>query len=161
MKPQLRLLALLPLFLFAGIASAQKKEISGKVTDQSTGLPIAGVSIVAPKEKGGTTSKDDGTYVITVSPGTKSITFSSVSYLPQTISLEGNKTINVSLVPEATLQSEVVVIGYGTQKRSNVSGAVAKYKNERIDETPVSRLDQALQGKIAGLRIENISSEAG
>ena len=161
MKPQLRLLTLLPLFLFAGIASAQKKEISGKVTDQSTGLPIAGVSIVAPKEKGGTTSKDDGTYVITVSPGTKSITFSSVSYLPQTISLEGNKTINVSLVPEATLQSEVVVIGYGTQKRSNVSGAVAKYKNERIDETPVSRLDQALQGKIAGLRIENISSEAG
>ncbi|NBO79614.1 MAG: SusC/RagA family TonB-linked outer membrane protein, partial [Actinobacteria bacterium] len=89
------------------------------------------------------------------------MTFSSVSYLPQTISLEGVKTINVSLVPDATLQSEVVVIGYGTQKRSNVSGAVAKYKNDRIDETPVSRLDQALQGKIAGLRIENVSSEAG
>jgi TonB-linked SusC/RagA family outer membrane protein len=161
MKTLKHLLAFLPLLFFVGIASAQKKSISGKVTDQATGLPLAGVSIVAPKEKGGTTSKDDGTFTVTVSQGTKSLIFSSVSYASQIVIIDGNKPINVQLVPDAATQSEVVVIGYGTQKRSNVSGAVAKYRNERIDETPVSRLDQALQGKIAGVRIENLSSEAG
>lgn len=161
MKTLKHLLAFLPLLFFVGIASGQKKEISGKVTDQATGLPLAGVSIVAPKEKGGTTSKEDGTFTVSVSQGTKALIFSSVSYVSQIITLEGKKSINVQLVPDATTQSEVVVIGYGTQKRSNVSGAVAKYRNERIDETPVSRLDQALQGKIAGVRIENLSSEAG
>jgi TonB-linked SusC/RagA family outer membrane protein len=57
--------------------------------------------------------------------------------------------------------NEVVVIGYGTQKKSHLTGAISKYKNEKLDETPVSRLDQALQGKIAGVQIQNLSSEAG
>jgi len=53
------------------------------------------------------------------------------------------------------------VIGYGTQKKSSLTGAIAKFKNENLDEAPVSRVDQALQGKIAGLTIQNTSSEAG
>jgi TonB-linked SusC/RagA family outer membrane protein len=159
---QLRfLLMMLPFLFITGIASAQKREISGKVTDQVTGEPLAGVSIISGKEKGGTATKQDGTYTISVGPGIKSLTFSFISYTPQTISIGESNTINVSLATEAITQSEVVVIGYGTQKRSNVSGAVSKYKNERIDEAPVSRLDQALQGKIAGVTVQNISSEAG
>ena len=156
-----RLLLFLPLLLIAGVVSAQSKVITGKVTDQATGLPLSGASIISGKDKGGTASKEDGSFSITVPSGTKTLTFSSVSYLSQTITLEEKKIINVSLVSEATTQSEVVVIGYGTQKRSNVSGAVSKYKNERIDESPVSRLDQALQGRIAGVQIQNLSSEAG
>ncbi len=65
------------------------------------------------------------------------------------------------LVPAATTEEEVVVIGYGTQKKSSVTGAVSKYTNDKLEETPNSRLDQALQGKIAGVQIQNISSEAG
>ena len=159
---QLRfLLMMLPILLVAGIASAQKKEITGKVTDQATGLPLSGVSVIAGKEKVGTATKEDGTFFISVGPGIKTLTFSSISYASQSVDIEGKTSFNISLVTEVTTQSEVVVIGYGTQKRSNVSGAVSKYRNERIDEAPVSRLDQALQGKIAGVTVQNISSEAG
>jgi TonB-dependent starch-binding outer membrane protein SusC len=62
---------------------------------------------------------------------------------------------------EASLLQEVVVVGYGTQKKGDITGAVSKYKNEKLDEAPVARLDQALQGKIAGVQIQNTSSEAG
>ena len=87
--------------------------------------------------------------------------FSYVGFTPQTIEIGDKTTIDVVLVPAATTGEEVVVIGYGTQKKSSVTGAVAKYTNDRLEETPSSRLDQALQGKIAGVRVQNISSEAG
>ena len=66
-----------------------------------------------------------------------------------------------TLSSEATTESEVVVVGYGTQKKSTITGAVSKYKNEKLSETPSSRLDQALQGKIAGVQVQNVSPEAG
>lgn len=69
--------------------------------------------------------------------------------------------MDIAMVPAVIDNNEVVVIGYGTQKKSHLTGAVSKYKNEKIDETPNSRLDQALQGKIAGVQVQNISSEAG
>jgi len=159
---QLRfLLLMLPLLLLAGLASAQKKEITGKVIDQATGLPLSGVSVILGKDKVGTTTKEDGTFAISVGPNIKNLTFSSVSYTTQTVPIGTKTSFIISLAASAATEAEVVVIGYGTQKRSNVSGAVSKYKNERIDETPVSRLDQALQGKIAGVNVQNISAEAG
>lgn len=151
----------LALLLMAAPSWAQRKDITGKVTDRSTGQPLAGVSVIASQGNTATTTREDGTYNISVSRQARTLTFSAVSYQPQTVEVEGKATVDVALSADATLQNEVVVIGYGTQRRSNVSGAVAKYRNERIGETPVSRLDQALQGKIAGVRIENLSSEAG
>ena len=161
MKQVRFLLLLLPLLLVTGIASAQKKEITGKVTDQATGLPLAGVSVIAGKERVGTATKEDGTFVISVSPGIKTLAFSSISYAPQTVDIEGKSSFDITLVSEATIQSEVVVIGYGSQKKSSVTGAVSKFRSERLDEAPVARLDQALQGKIAGVTIQNVGSEAG
>ena len=155
------LLLMLPFLLLAGFASAQKKEITGKVIDLATGNPLSGVSIVAGKDKVGGTTNQDGTYSISVGPNIKSLEFSFVGFSKQTISIDNKKTIDVFLESEVTTQNEVVVIGYGSQKRSNISGAVSKYKNERLDEAPVSRVDQALQGKIAGVSVQNISSEAG
>ena len=72
--------------------------------------------------------------------------------------ISGRTSVDVALAPSAAAMDEVVVIGYGTQKKSHVTGAVAKYKNEKLDESPVSRLDQALQGKMAGVQIQNSSS---
>jgi TonB-dependent starch-binding outer membrane protein SusC len=161
MKQIKYLLLMLPLLLIAGMVHAQKKEISGKVTDFATGEPLNGVSIVAGKSKTGATTKPDGTYSVMVDAKVKSLTFSFVSYGPQTISIEGKESINIAMVSEAATQTEVVVIGYGTQKKSSVTGAVSKYKNEKLDQSPVSRLDQALQGKIAGVQVQNLSSEAG
>ncbi len=161
MKKQRLLLMLVPLLLMAALVSAQKRTITGKVLDATNGTPLAGVSILANKGTAGIASKEDGTFSINLNGNTKSIMFSYVGFTNQIVQINNDTTLTVSLKPETGIQSEVVVIGYGSQKRSSVSGAVAKFKNDKLDEVPVSRVDQALQGKIAGVSIQNISSEAG
>lgn len=151
----------LMLLLVSIAAVAQKKVIAGKVINQVTGEPLYGANILADKQKGGATTKPDGTYSINVDAKTTTLIFSFVGFASQTITIGDKATINVSMVPSATANDEVVVIGYGTQRKSHLTGAISKFKNEKLDETPVSRLDQALQGKIAGVQVLNISSEAG
>ncbi|RYY35216.1 MAG: TonB-dependent receptor [Sphingobacteriaceae bacterium] len=156
-----RIHCLLFLLLVGNIVLAQKKTITGKVTNQATGAPLQGVNILADKIKGGAVSNADGSYSIAVNNSTSTLIFSFVGFASQTVIIDGRTTIDVSLSVAAVSNDEVVVIGYGTQKRSQVTGAISKYQNERLDEAPVSRLDQALQGKIAGVQIQNVSSEAG
>jgi hypothetical protein len=152
------LLLTLPVFF----AAAQKREINGKVTSKATGEPLEGVNIIADKSKSGTATKKDGTYKISVKSSKSTLIFSSVGFATQAIPVDKKDTlVNVEMVPAATDNAEVVVIGYGTQRRSDVTGAISKFKDEKLDEAPVSRLDQALQGKIAGVQIQNLSSEAG
>lgn len=160
MKKSHCLLVLL-FFLVNSVAMAQNRTVTGKVINQSTGEPLQGVNILADKQKGGITTKADGTYSISVEPGSKSLIFSYVGFTTQTILISQQATIDVSLVPSVATGDEVIVIGYGSQKKSHLTGSVSKYKNEKLDETPVSRLDQALQGKIAGVQIQNLTSEAG
>jgi TonB-linked SusC/RagA family outer membrane protein len=149
------------LLLLGSLAYGQNKAITGKVTNKETGAPLAGVNILADKQKGGVTTKEDGTYSISVPAGSSTLVFSYVGFSSQTMLIESKTTIDVIMAPAATDMNEVVVIGYGTTKKSHLTGAVSKFKNENLDETPASRLDQALQGKIAGVQIQNISSEAG
>ena len=157
-KSQFLIVALL---LLGSMAIAQRKVITGKVLNQSNGEPLQGVNILADKQRGGTTTKADGTYSISVDATSNSLVFSYVGFAGQTVTIGDKTSIDVSLVPIASAINEVVVIGYGTQKKSHLTGAVSKYKNERLDESPVSRLDQALQGKIAGVQIQNVTSESG
>jgi TonB-dependent starch-binding outer membrane protein SusC len=153
---------LLVFFLLTSvIAIAQKKTITGKVTNQATGEVLQGVNILADKQKGGTTTKPDGTYSITVDKNTATLIFSYVGFTPQTIIIADKTTIDVLLVAVPTDMNEVVVIGYGTTKKSHLTGAISKFKNDKLDESPVPRLDQALQGKIAGVQVQNQTSEAG
>ena len=152
---------LFALLTLMGSVMAQKKTITGKVINQSTGEPLLGVNILADKQKGGVTTKADGSYSITVDAASSSLIFSYVGFAAQTVTIGRQTVINVSLVPVVASNEEVVVIGYGTQKKSHLTGAVSKFKNEKLDEAPVSRLDQALQGKIAGVQIQNLTSEAG
>ena len=151
---------ILMLLLFSCGNVIAQKMITGKITDNA-GQPLDRVSVITNNNKGGTNTKQDGTFSITVPASTTSLVFSFVGFNPQTVSIGSKTVINISLAPEDVTQEEVVVIGYGTQKKSSVTGAVSKFKNERLDEAPVSRLDQALQGKIAGLQIQNVGSEAG
>lgn len=159
---QLRcLLIMLPLLLVVGLVSAQKKTITGRVTSQGGNDPLGGVNVLADQQKGGAATKADGTYSISVDKKANVLIFSYVGYTSQTIVIGDRTVIDVVLAPANNTAEEVVIIGYGSQKRSNVTGAVSKYQNDKMDETPSSRLDQALQGKIAGVQIQNISSEAG
>lgn len=155
------LLLMLSLFLCTGFIFGQKKLITGKVLDKNTGDPLNGANILIDKAKGGITTKEDGSYAISIAPSQKTLVFSFIGYATQIVQIGDNTTINVTLLPTYAAENEVVVIGYGTQKKSDITGAVSKFKNEKLDQSPVTRLDQALQGKIAGVQVQNISSEAG
>lgn len=138
---------------------AQVKQITGKVLSAS-GEPLSGATIVSD-QKSSAVSAADGTFTIRVNNNATSLTFSHVGLAAQTIKIGARNTIDVRLQPAQGTLDDVVVVGYGTQRKSHVTGAVSKYSNERLDELPVARLDQALQGKIAGVQITNTTSEAG
>ena len=135
--------------------------IKGKITDAENSEPVPGVNVSVKGTTRGTSTNNKGEYTIAVPDSKSTLLFSFVGYTVQE-TLVGNKTIiNISLKNDLKALDEVVVIGYGTIKKSSLTGSVSKFKDERIDEAPVTRLDQALQGKIAGVQIQNTSSESG
>ena len=158
---RIQCLLFVPLMLLFNVAIAQTKTITGRVLSEANGTPLQGVNVLADKAKGGVTTDANGVYSIKVQATATQLIFSYVGYGTQTVAIGDKKVIDLSLKSTTNAMDEVVVIGYGTQKKSSVTGAVSKYKNDRMDESPVSRLDQALQGKIAGVQIQNVSSEAG
>lgn len=148
------------LLMVLGVAAGQDRQIKGKITD-STGAPMQGVTVMTDKKTRATSSDKDGNYLITIDKNTTTILFSFVGFITQAVNLNSRTVIDVVMYQNRTGLDDVVVIGYGTQKKSHLTGAVSKYSSERLDETPVTRLDQALQGKIAGVSIQNLTSEAG
>lgn len=149
------------LLLFAGFAPfilyAQDISVSGKVTDGETQSALPGVNIVIKGSSTGTVSDVDGNYSIAV-PENATLVFSSVGYVTQEIEVGNRTTINLALSPDVTSLSEVVVVGYGTQERARVTGAISSISSEEITEMPVTSVDQALQGRAAGITITNTGS---
>ena len=152
------LLLFLLIFTSTIYGQGDAKKVSGTVVDNK-GVSIPGVTVTFEDKDVATDL--DGKYTIEVKNSKSVLRFSYLGFAPQIVVVGKNKEINITLLEAKNELDEVVVIGYGTQKRSNVTGAISKYKNEKLDEIAVSRLDQALQGKIAGVQVQNISSEAG
>jgi TonB-linked SusC/RagA family outer membrane protein len=147
--------------VFLGSVQAQTRTITGKVINKETGETLAGVTILAEKSKSGTSTKKDGTYSIVVKKSVANLVFSSIGFANQIVPLDEKNELNVSMIVAVSENADVVVIGYGTQKKGNVTGSISKYKNDKLDELPVTTLDQALQGRIAGVQVQNVSSESG
>lgn len=135
--------------------------VKGKVIDARTGEGLPGVSVIIKGSSQGTITDTAGEYSLSVPNINTTLVFSYVGYEPKEIFVGNQTTINISLSSNEKYLDEVVVVGYGSQKKGDITGAVAKYKNESLDEAPVARVDQALQGKIAGVQIQNTASEAG
>lgn len=140
------------------LTSSKLAQVKGKVTDNA-GVPLIGVSIQVKDTENGTISDIDGNFILDCDLGSVLI-ISYIGFATQEVVVTGTE-LQIKMELDSKVLDEVVVVGYGTQKKSSLTGAVSKYKNERLDEVAVSRLDQALQGKIAGVQIQNISSEAG
>ena len=151
---------LLFLFIFTSILNAQtdKLKITGTVVDAKGG-GIPAVNITSEDQNAQTDI--EGKYAINVKSSKSILRFTSIGFEAQIVVVGKNKVIDVKLLESKNVLDEVVVIGYGTRKKSLVTGSISKYTNEKLDEVAVSRLDQALQGKIAGVQVQNISSEAG
>ena len=143
-------------------ASAQQnvKKITGKVTDQS-GAPIPGASIVVKGTTAGITSDFNGKYTLSVPADAKILVFSFVGMKSQEVAVGSKSEYNVVLSEESIGLEEVVAIGYGTVKRSDLTGSVSSVKSETLKDLPVKSLAEALQGKVAGVYVTKGTGEPG
>lgn len=157
------LISVLILMLFGGSGDifAQSLKLKGKVTDEN-GLPLIGAGIISPDGKIGTITDIDGKYSLDVPESVKILTFSYIGYASKEIVIDGKSTLDVQLLPDKNnVLNDVVVIGYGTTKKSDLTGSVTSVKMDDLENLPVSSIDQALQGKVAGMDVMSTSGEPG
>lgn len=166
-KPLNRLRCLLTiLLLFAAIVTAygeglqQYKQITGTVKSESDGDVLIGVSVMVKGTSTGTITDFNGNYSIQAKEG-QIIVFSYVGYQPLEIKVTTQQTIHVSLKDDAKLLDEVVVVGYGTMKRSDITGSVVSVSGDELKKSVVTSLDQALQGRAAGVSVTQNSGAPG
>ena len=138
---------------------AQQYQLSGTVTDVANS-PVPGANIVVDGTTRGTQSDFDGNFQINVSSG-ETLVVSYLGYLTQSIAITGQTELTVQLVEDAAQLEEVVVIGYGTLKKSSLTGAVAKVGGDEVAAIQANRVDDALAGKLPGVLIQNQSGEPG
>ncbi|MCO5946424.1 SusC/RagA family TonB-linked outer membrane protein [Mucilaginibacter flavidus] len=133
------------------------KVITGKVTDED-GLPLPGVTVRIKGTSTAVGTDVSGAFRIEVPNEQAVLVFSFVGYASKDEAVSGKSVINVALKSDSKSLNEVVVVGYGTQKRANVTGAVSSVSGKTLTELPVSGVDQALQGRVAGLTVTNNGS---
>ncbi|HYM94869.1 MAG TPA: SusC/RagA family TonB-linked outer membrane protein [Chitinophagaceae bacterium] len=156
----IKTLALLTAFLFfTGLLFAQRT-ITGKVTDNK-GNPISNVSVLIKGTTTGTTTKIDGSYSLNVPANAKAIVFSSVNMTTIEVPIKNENIVNASLQSEDKTLSEVVVVGYGTQKKSNLTASVSKVGGDKLENKPFTSVDQMLQGASAGLQSTATTGQPG
>ncbi len=138
----------------------QQRSISGKVTDVH-GEPLPGVTVVVKGTTMGTISDFDGNYTISNIPSDGVLSFSFVGMISQEISFQNQTTINVVMEEETIGLDEVVAVGYGVQKKSNITGAISSVKSEDLANRSSQSVGQALQGKVAGVQLVQTSGQPG
>ena len=149
------------LFLFSFSSYAQNEVlVSGTITDQAN-ISLPGATIIEKGTSNGVTSDFDGEFSIEVSRGDATLLISYIGYEAQEVKLNGQSTIMVSLVENASALDEVVVVGYGSQKRSDVTGAVASANLEAFEEAPNTNIAQSLQGTVPGLNVGQVNTAGG
>ena len=142
------------------VITAQERKVSGKVSSGEDGQPLIGVNVFVKGTDKGTVTNIDGLYNIGVGTG-ETLIFKYVGYTPQEIRVMSDTTINVVMQPEVSSLDEVIVIGYGTQKKSDVTGSVVSVTADEVTQTPVAGIDQALQGRAAGVTVTSGSGQPG
>ena len=145
------------LFLSSSFFATAQKDISGNVTD-NTGNPIQKASVTVKGTNTGTLTDAEGNYRFTIPADAKILVFSFINMVPQEVTIGNQTTINVSLKQSESILGEVVVVGYGTQKRTEVTGAISTVNSKTISELPVASVQQALQGRVTGLQVTNNGS---
>ncbi len=146
--PALLLVLFLPLMAFS-----QERNVSGKVTSLEDNSAIPGVNILIKGTTNGTVTDVDGNYKITLPNGTSTLVFSSIGYTSEEVVVSSQSVINIELSPDIQALSEVVVVGYGTQKKSDLTGAVVSAPLESFQEAPNTNILQSLSGSVPGVSV--------
>lgn len=143
------------------VRKIQDFHVSGTVTDEKN-QPLIGVSIKLKGASIGTTTGNGGNFSVNVPDANGTLVFSYIGFLSQEVPIKGRSVINVKMVESISALNDVVVVGYGTQKKKDVTGAVASVSENLIKDMPVSSIDQALKGQVAGMSItQNTGSPGG
>lgn len=142
------------------IASAQSLTVTGQVSSADDSYPLPGVSVLVKGTAKGTSTDLDGNYSISVSKG-QTLVFTCIGFVNQEKLIENSGRIDVSMESDAQMLDEVVAIGYGVMKKSDLTGSVASVKGDQLKKTPAAGLDQALQGVAAGVTVNSSSGQPG
>ena len=142
-------------------AFSQGKAVTGTVTAAEDGQALPGVTVVEKGTQNATFTDLDGRYTLTVAGEEATLIFSFIGYTPQSLAVGAKAEINASLSADVAGLEEVIVVGYGNQKRSKISGAVGTIDSKEITSMPVLRTEQALQGRAAGVQVTQNSGQPG
>ncbi|TNJ46006.1 TonB-dependent receptor [Tamlana fucoidanivorans] len=146
-------------FLLGLLTVSAQNTVNGNVTD-ATNIPLPGVNVVIKGGAKGVTTDFDGNYSIEAS-ASDVLEFSYVGFISQSVSVGNNSTINIVLQEDVAQLDEVVVIGYGTSNKKTLVSAVSSVKSDVLENQPVARVDQALQGRAAGVEVTSNSGAPG
>jgi len=157
----LRVLLLCPLFMLIVQQSwAQTKSVTGKVSDEK-GNPIAGASILVKGTNIGTSTNATGDFTLGVPTSATTLVISYVGYASQEADISSSSNVSISLKPESSTLSDVVVVGYGTARRKDLTGSVASVKEKDFNKGVITAPDQLIQGKAAGVLVINNTGQPG
>jgi TonB-dependent starch-binding outer membrane protein SusC len=147
------------LLLLSAISWAQNKTITGKVVDENGG--VSGASVTVKNSTVGTTTNQDGEFTLSIPTSATTLVISFVGYTSREVIISGS-TVSVTLAKSVgSSLDEVVVVGYGTQRKVNVTGAISTIKAKDLENIPNGRIEQALQGRVAGVTIMQNSGQPG
>lgn len=156
-----RIISLLIIVMAFAFQVSAQVTIKGTVTDAVSNEPLIGATIIEKGTTNGTVTDIDGNFSFKTENENPTIVVSFIGYLSQEIAYTGQTELNISMKADIAGIDEVVVVGYGTQKKSHLTGSISKVSNEGLDEIPVSRADEALIGKVSGVTIQVTDASAG
>lgn len=161
MKPAYKILYVTLLSLSSLLALGQERQITGRVTSAEDQQPVPGANVILRGTGLGTVTDVEGKFSLAVSSSSIEIVISFIGYVTQTVSIKDKSVVDVSLQTDTQTLEELVVIGYGTVKKSDLTGSVGSVKSEDLVKVVASNPLQSLQGKIAGLQVINGSGAPG
>lgn len=149
------------LFLFAGLLASAQRNVSGVLTDSKTSEPLIGANVLVKGSGIGTITDVDGSWSLSVPDGYSVLVFSYTGYAEKEMTIgAADRVVNVSL-DQGALLDEVIVVGYGIQKKSVVTGAISSIRTKDLERVPSARVEQSLQGRVAGVTIAQNSGQPG
>lgn len=157
---QFRKVLMIAILISSAMFAHAQIAVKGKIVDES-GKGMPGVSVVLKGTSTGTSSIENGSYSIQVPNNNAVLVFSFIGYTSKEVKVGNQATINVNLAPTAANLEQVIVIGYGTQRKEAVTGSVASIAGDKMREVPAPNIAQALQGRVAGVEITPTSSKPG
>lgn len=156
-----KILSVALLFMLSAFSALAQNVISGNVTDSKTGQGVSNVTVTVKGTRVSTQTSADGSFKVTAPANAGSLIFTSVGYAAQEVSISGKTTVSISLVQSDQKLDEVVVVAYGTRKKTDLTGAVTQVSAKDFQKGNIASSEQLLQGKVAGLSVTTGGGSAG